>query len=68
MIQKISLARTINQYLGGAVILPWEVDQLTEEWTDTILGLAVDLNEYQHGMQQVDDLFAKWKNGMKYRH
>lgn len=67
LIRQITLARTINQYLGGAVISPWEVDQLNDDWADTFNGLAFDLNDYRTGVQQVNDLFAKWKNGMNYR-
>lgn len=57
----------INRTLGGAVITPWEVGQLSDEWIDTFHGLAFDLPEYKKGTQQVEDLFAKWRKGMKYR-
>lgn len=49
------------------MISPWEVDQLNDDWADTFNGLAFDLNDYKAGVQQVNDLFAKWKNGMNYR-
>lgn len=67
MILQINLAHLINQYLGGAVIAPWEVGQLNDEWVDTFHGLAFDLQDYKKGTRQVEDLFAKWRQGMNYR-
>lgn len=67
MLQRISIARVINETLGGVVITPWELDQLNDEWMDVFQGLAFDLPEYKAGTQQVEDIFAKWRKGMNYR-
>ncbi len=39
-IRAIELAKRINLQCGGAVIAPWEVDQLDDEWIDVFLGLT----------------------------
>lgn len=36
----VYLARLINQHSGGAVIAPWEVDQLDEEWQAVFREMA----------------------------
>jgi len=36
----VELAKLINLQCAGAVIAPWEVDQLDEEWVDVFKGLA----------------------------
>ena len=67
MILQINLARIINRYSGGAVITPWNIGDLSEEWIDVFHALAFDLPEYERGAKQVEDLFAKWRKAMKYR-
>lgn len=32
-------ARRINQAAGGAVVAPWELDDLPDEWIDAAFGL-----------------------------
>jgi len=34
----IGLARIINTRSGGAVIAPWEVDQLDDDWINALLS------------------------------
>lgn len=41
----ILLAQRINRVSGGAVIAPWEVDQLPETWLDAFVALTDDLPE-----------------------
>ncbi len=36
----VDLAKMINLFSGGAVIAPWEVDQLDDEWVAVFRGLA----------------------------
>lgn len=40
LIKAVELAKRINLQCGGAVIAPWDVDQLDEEWIDVFRGLA----------------------------
>ena len=34
------MAKLINQECGGAVVAPWEVSQLDDEWMDVFVGLT----------------------------
>lgn len=38
------LARQINEMCGGAVVAPWDVYDLPDEWLDAIAGLEKWLN------------------------
>ena len=50
----VQYARLINLYSGGAVIAPWEVDQLDDEWLDVFLGL-IDLPDRSKNYQAFDN-------------
>jgi hypothetical protein len=54
-LSRIYLARTFNG-LCGAVIAPWEIDDLPDEWLDALLALTDDLPELQSGLQQVKQI------------
>jgi hypothetical protein len=36
----VEIAKLINLLSAGAVIAPWEVEQLDEEWVDVFRGIA----------------------------
>jgi len=36
----VALARLINLQCGGAVITPWEIDELEDEWIEVFRGMA----------------------------
>lgn len=36
----ILMAKQINTLCGGAVIAPWEVDQLSDDWLDALAGIG----------------------------
>lgn len=55
------LAQRINQAAGGAVISPWEVNDLPDEWIDAAKGLTSELAELRAGTQQVEDRLARWR-------
>jgi len=53
--RRIALARNINTLLGGALIAPWEVDELDESWQDAFRAWIYDGPSYtrQHHANQV---------------
>lgn len=55
------IAQMINRAAGGAVVAPWEVDQLAEEWIDAARALTEELPEMRAGRAQVDEYLAKWR-------
>lgn len=54
-------AQRINQAAGGAVISPWELDELPDEWLDAALALTTDLQQIRQGTQQVEKRLAEWR-------
>lgn len=61
MLVAIWTARMINQQLGGAVVSPWDVDELPAEWVEAILGMATRVPAMAQGKQQVEDALEKWR-------
>lgn len=59
MIHAVSLARLINLQCGGAVIAPWEIDQLDDEWIAVFTGLAEDLPRYRESHQAFERKLAE---------
>jgi hypothetical protein len=54
----VELARLINLQCAGAVIAPWEVDQLDDEWVDVFKGLA-ELPSLRASYQAFDHRLAE---------
>lgn len=54
-------AKHFNLACGGAVVAPWEVDQLPEEWLDAAEALISDVPSMQVGSRKVEDYLAKWR-------
>ena len=48
----MDIANAINPQAGGAVIGPWEVDQLSQEWIDAFMAVSRDLPKMQAGMRK----------------
>jgi hypothetical protein len=57
-IKAIELARLINLQCGGAVIAPWQVGQLDEEWMEVFKGL-MDLPKLRANYQAFDRKLAE---------
>jgi hypothetical protein len=55
------VARRINSYLGGAVVAPWEISELPDDWLEAINGLTIDLPEINAGQAQVDSILSEWR-------
>jgi hypothetical protein len=58
-------ARSINTVMGGALVMPWEVDGLPQEWLDVFDALASGLPDMKEGQAKVDALKAKFLKGYK---
>lgn len=57
---KISLARTINLLSGGAVIAPWDVDQLDEPWQDAFRVMYFEAESYRQQQAALKQAKDKW--------
>lgn len=62
MVSAISRARMFNQAMGGAFVLPWEVDDIPEEWSEMIYAMTFDLPKYKETYNQVEARAAEWRN------
>jgi hypothetical protein len=43
--------------MGGVAVLPWDLDQVPEEWLMAFEVLSDDLPKMRKGFQQLDDTF-----------
>jgi hypothetical protein len=68
-IKAVELAKLINLQCGGAIITPWDVDQLDEEWIDVFKGLSKlpSMREnYQAFNKRLAQIRAQHPNYRKY--
>lgn len=56
----IILAKLVNQASGGAVVSPWEVDELDETWLDAFRFLANDMQDATKVRQKVQAVKERW--------
>jgi hypothetical protein len=61
MIADVLTAKYINQACGGAVIAPWEVSELSDDWIDSTTAIITRLPSYQEGRQKVNGIVDSWK-------
>lgn len=61
MITAVWLAREINQRCGGALIAPWQVEDLPDEWAALFEGLALDLPALKQTADAVRSKFAEFR-------
>jgi len=54
--------------MGGALLLPWEVEALPDEWLDAFDGLNGDLPVIREATNQVKDHKAAWLKSQGYKH
>jgi hypothetical protein len=52
-------AQQINRTLGGLAVMPWEVDEIPDEWLAAFESLADELPQMQRGRAQLDAAFAR---------
>jgi hypothetical protein len=55
----MDIAYAINTQSGGPVISPWEVDQLSQDWIDTILLVSRGLPKMKAGMREIEKIKAE---------
>jgi hypothetical protein len=60
LIINVLLARRINHILGGAVIAPWEIDQLPDDTLTSILSIE-EIGKVKAGINKVENIFATWR-------
>ena len=54
----IGLARVINYKSGGAVIAPWEVDQLDDDWINAFVSnLPASIAEHNKKIDEIRSSF-----------
>jgi hypothetical protein len=57
---RIALARKINSVSFGAVIAPWDVDQLDEVWKEAFRLLASDGQRFVEAKQEIANVKSAW--------
>lgn len=56
----IYVARTINDAVGGAVVAPWDIDDLPEDWLDAASALARGLSETRDAVRKIESAKARY--------
>jgi hypothetical protein len=59
---RIGLARTINTVMGGALIAPWEIDDLDDVWLDAFRVLAFEGENYRQQAAVLKKVKQDWLN------
>ncbi len=59
-INAINIANVINQYSGGVVIAPWEVDHIPNNWIETFLAMT-NLPSMKSVVDEQKAIVEKWK-------
>ena len=57
-----AIAQKINQFLGGALVGPWDVDTLDPNLIDVVMALANDLPGIQKGLGVTKNVIDRWKS------
>ena len=55
-------ARYINAAHGAPVIAAWEIDQLPDDWLDTIIAIATEMPRFREGLAKVEAYKQAWRN------
>jgi len=65
LLADIELAQMINRTCGGAVIAPWQVGELPEDWLDLFRGLVVQLPQMRQARAEAQRALdeARRRNG-----
>lgn len=64
--RRIVLAQTINQRVGGALIAPWQVDTVPEEYLEAFRLWTVVDSRLQ-AKQKNEKVFTDFRRKMNYR-
>lgn len=60
-INAINIAKVINRYSGGAIIAPWEIDQLPDEYVATFIALADELPTMKSVIDKHKSIMDVWR-------
>lgn len=60
-ISRILRAQRINRLLGGVVVLPWELDEIPDDWLTAFELLSDDMPRLQKGLTALDAAFSRAK-------
>lgn len=59
------LAAELNALAGGAVVAPWEVRDLPEDWLDVARYARSEMQAARSGARRVDDAKARYFSGLR---
>ena len=62
MLSKVIRAQRINRLSGGAVITPWDVDDLSDEWLDLFHALDNDAKDIRASKARVESVFNRFRD------
>ena len=60
LLRDVFVAQALNRAAGGAVIAPWHVGDLPEEWLAVVPALQGDYRQAREGMQKIESAKAKY--------
>lgn len=61
----VLLAQRINRLCGGAVIAPWEIEELPYTWLDALTGMTDELPKMKESRAEVQRVIAELKKKSK---
>jgi hypothetical protein len=64
---RIIRAQKINQVVGGAAVMPWEVDELPDEWLDVFVGMVDELPALMDLVKEQEKAREEWLKKNEYR-
>lgn len=56
------MARNINAVHGAPVIAAWQVDDLPDDWLDTMIAIATDMPRLNAGLAKLEAHKQAWRN------
>lgn len=59
-LKDVYIAQVINRFSGGAVIAPWDVHSLPDDWLDIVPALTHDYSQARAGIQKIEDAKARY--------
>jgi hypothetical protein len=65
-LMRVSMARMVNRQCGGAVVTPWDVDKLPQDWLDVFRLLETDGERKKETADRVAKTKAEWLKKFKH--
>lgn len=60
LLRDVFVAQALNRAAGGAVIAPWQVGDLPEEWLAVVPALQTDYRQARDGIRRIEAAKAKY--------